>query len=274
MGVCIGAKRKPLKNKRILVTRPPEQAQAFVDLLEANGAVPVVFPTITIVPPRDWNELDSALANITTYNTIIFTSVNGVTFFFRRMRELGLENGALKSIRMCAIGPSTAAHIEHWGLQAHAVPEKFQAESVVEVLARESIAGKRFLLPRAEEARELLPEEIRKRGGEIDVVTAYRTESATSDGDKLEELLRRREIDIITFTSSSTVHHFVGLISRESLGSLIQGCAVACIGPITAQTVVSYGIIPEIIAEEYTIEGLIKAMVTYYSRIEENGMAE
>ncbi|HNR12522.1 MAG TPA: uroporphyrinogen-III synthase [Thermodesulfobacteriota bacterium] len=259
---------KPLANKRILLTRPREQAQAFIDLLAARGAAPVVFPTITIIPPRDWGELDAALEKISYYDAIIFTSVNGVKFFFQRMREKEMDNSCLAAIRVCAIGSGTAARLQELGIQAGLIPDLFQAESLVEALAQEGIAGKRYLLPRAAEARDVLPEEIVRRGGCIDVVAVYQTESAGSDGEELKGLLQHKEIDVISFTSSSTVRSFVELIGspQAEVQELVQGIIIACIGPITAETVLRYGMKPDIIAATYTVEGLTEAIISFYRR--------
>ena len=258
--------KKSLRNKRILITRSEEQAQPFVDLLERRGAIPVVFATIKIVPPRDWGELDGALGKLSDYNTVIFTSVNGVRYFFQRMEEKGLSTDLLKGKSFCAIGPRTGAGLEEFGFRTRTLPEKYQAESVIKALEEDGIAGRKFLLPRAEEARELLPQEIQKRGGVIDVVTVYRTERAVSDANKLHDLLDNREIDAVTFTSSSTVKHFVSLISPEHLSKVTGQCVVACIGPITAETAQSYGMKPDIVAKEYTIEGLTEAMEDFFAR--------
>ncbi len=257
---------KPLANKRILVTRPREQAQAFIDLLDAQGAELLVFPTITIIPPRDWGEVDAALEKISYYDAVIFTSVNGVRFFFQRMHEKGMDISCLADASVCAIGPGTAARLQERGIRVDLIPDLFQAESLVEALARAGIAGKRYLLPRAAEARDVLPEEIVRQGGRIDVVAVYRTESAGSDGEKLKHLLQHKGIDVISFTSSSTVRSFMEMMCfpQAAVQDLVQGVVIACIGPITAQTVLSYGMKPDIIATTYTVEGLTKAIISFF----------
>ena len=264
--MAVSENNSPLKNKRILITRPREQAQAFIDLLLSHQAEPVVFSTIHIVPPRSWEELDQALASLPEYDTVIFTSVNGVLYFFDRLKQKNIDADVLRNRTLVAIGPSTAARLEEYGFNASIVPEKFQAESVIDALEQVGIAGRRFLLPRAEEARQVLPEEIVKRGGAIDVVTAYCTEKAAGRSRELLDLLEKRQIDIITFTSSSTVKNFVALLGPQDYESLASQCVVACIGPITADTAVSYNLHPRIVAGEYTIEGLTEAMIDYFKK--------
>jgi uroporphyrinogen III methyltransferase/synthase len=168
-----------LKNRRIVITRPEDQATDFARSLSALGAEPVLFPTIRIIAPKDWNEVDKAILRIDLYDSLIFTSVNGVKFFIQRFKKKRGDFGVLRNLRICAIGPQTAAAVEQLNLRVAVIPKEFRAESVLDALEEEGIRGRRFLLPRAEKAREILPEEIRKRGGYIDVVPAYRTGKAS-----------------------------------------------------------------------------------------------
>ncbi len=257
-------KNSPLKGKHILITRPEEQAKDFIEALKAQGAEPISFPTIRIISPRDWVKVDNAIENLTTYDVLIFTSVNGVKFFFQRLKEKGKNIGSLKKLKMVAIGPKTAAAIEQFHLRVDIVPKKFQAESVVEALEKEGITGKRFLLPRAEKARDVLPKEITKRGGHIDVVTVYRTGKGEGNIQEVKELFRKRLIHVITFTSSSTVKNFVELLAEKNISKMIKGAVVASIGPITADTAASLGIRTDIMPKNYTIPGLVKAISEYF----------
>jgi len=141
-------KNSPLRGKRILITRPEGQAKDFIEALKAQGAEVVSFPTIRIAPPRDWITVDNAIENLTTYDALIFTSVNGVKFFFQRLKDKEKSIGSLKKLKIVAIGPKTAAAIKRRHLRVDIIPPKFQAESVVEALEKEGITGKRFLLPR------------------------------------------------------------------------------------------------------------------------------
>ena len=256
--------KSPLKGKRILITRPGDQAEELIARLNTLGAEPILFPTIRIVPPKSWEEVDKAIDSLLTYDTIIFTSVNGVKKFFQRLQEKGKDSGSFGKATICAIGPSTASEIEKFNLRADIVPEKFQAEFVVDSLERHGIAGKRFLLPRAEKAREVLPDEIKKRRGHIDVVTVYRTTKGEGNVEEVRELFQKGSIDVITFTSSSTVNNFVDLLGKESIAELINGCVVAAIGPITAETAGPLGIKTDVMAKEYTIPGLVEAMKEYF----------
>ena len=257
-------KNSPLQGKKILITRPAQQARDFVELLKAHGAEPISFPTIRIIPPRGWSRVDKAIANLSGYDTIIFTSVNGVKFFFQRLKDTGKEKRIFKKMRLVAIGPKTAAAIEEFQVRVDVVPKKFQAESIIEALEKEGITGKRFLLPRAEKARDILPKAIRKRGGDIDVVTVYRTGKGEGNTQEVKELFRKKLIDVITFTSSSTVQNFVELLAGKNISKVIKGVVVASIGPITAATALSLGIKTDIMPPRYTVPGLVKAIVQYF----------
>jgi uroporphyrinogen III methyltransferase/synthase len=258
-------KNSPLKGKRILITRPAEQAKDFIEALKAQGAEPISFPTIRIIAPRGWSKVDNAIENLSGYDTLIFTSVNGVKFFFQRLKEKGKNIGALKKLKMVAIGPKTAAAIERRHLPVDIVPQKFQAESVVEALEKKGITGKQFLLPRAEKARDVLPKEITKRGGHINVVTVYRTGKGEGNIQEVKELFQKKLIDVITFTSSSTVQNFVELLDEKNISRTIKGAAVASIGPVTAATALSLGIKTDIMPSKYTVSGLVKAIVEYFN---------
>ncbi|HPD61727.1 MAG TPA: uroporphyrinogen-III synthase [Thermodesulfobacteriota bacterium] len=257
-------KNSPLKGKRILITRPEGQAKDFIDALRDQGAEPISFPTIRIIPPRDWTKVDKAIENLSEYDLLIFTSVNGVKFFFKRLKDKGKNIRFLKKLKMAAIGPKTAAAIEQFHLRVNVVPKKFQGEAIVEALEKEGITGKRFLLPRAENARNILPQEIKKRGGHIDVVTVYRTGKGEGNIQHVKELFRKKLIDVITFTSSSTVKNFMELLGRENITEMIRGAVVASIGPITADSAASLGIRTDIMPENYTIPGLVKAISEYF----------
>ncbi len=264
----------PLINKRVLITRPQNQAEEFVHLLRSKGAETIIFPTIQIIPPQSWDKVDEAISKIEVYDMIIFTSVNGVKFFFQRFKDKGENFKRLKNIRICAIGPKTAAQVEKFHFQVSIIPKEFCAESIVAVLGKKGMEGKRFLLPRAEKAREVIPEEIKKSGGCIDVVSVYRISKAEGDVDKVKKLFQDRAIDIVTFTSSSTVMNFVELFKGDNITDLLKGCIAACIGPVTAKTAEVFGIKSHIIAREYTIEGLTNAILEYFSQPKKGVMRE
>ena len=253
---------RPLFGKRILVTRPKLQAPAFSDLITAAGGEAVECPTIEIVPPEDWGPLDRALQRLSTYNWLIFTSVNGIAPFMTRLIELQRDVRALAGLTMCCIGPRTAEALSAYGLRADVIPEEFQAEGILEALDGRPVRGMNVLIPRALVAREILPEQLRTRGATVDVVPVYRTIRPAVATDRLREQLRTRAIDIISFTSSSTVRNFVELFaSREEMLQLVGESTVACIGPITAATAREVGLTVHVMASQNTIPALADAIV-------------
>ena len=247
---------RPLFGKKILVTRSRDQASALSELLREHGAEPIEFPVIKISPPESFEELDAALDRIEEYDWLLFTSANGVQAVVNRLIESGRDVRWLKGPKVGAIGPKTAEAIQSLGVKVDFVPTEFMAEAVVKEFP-EDPSGRRILIPRAKEAREVLPEKLAERSAQVDVVTAYQTETAAEDATRVKELLAGGEIDAITFTSSSTVENFVKLIGA----SLPEGVKIACIGPITAETAREHGLKPDVVADEYTIEGLVEALI-------------
>lgn len=258
---------KPLFGKRIVVTRAREQAPEFIDLLSAYGAEAISFPTLQIVSPPSWAEADAAIERIEHYHWIIFTSVNGVQSFRKRLAALRKDLRLLKGISLCAIGPRTAAEIEAWGLQVDLVPDEFKAEGVLQALDARGIAGKRFLIPRAMEAREILPEEIQKKGGEVDVVPVYQSIRPDPDPATLEKTLHAKRADMITFASSSTLRNFMEILGPQRQ-SWVTGSAIACIGPITAETALEFGLKVDVTPSEYTLPALAESIVDYFRKKE------
>ena len=253
--------KKPLFGRRILVTRAREQASGFAEKLELLGAETVEFPVIKIAPPDDNGPLDRALARLESYRWIIFTSENGVKSFFNRLREKGGDIRDLKGASICAIGPKTKETLEERGLRVDYVPSEYRAEAVVEQLQGKVKAGDQVLLPRADIARSVLPEALTEMGAKVDNVHAYRTVRGDGNVPLLKERLAAGEIDMITFTSSSTVRNML-----DMLGEKPDQVALAAIGPITAETIRDYGLDVAVEAEEYTIDGLIEAILNYWGR--------
>ena len=251
---------KPLFGKKIIVTRAREQASTLVEILEEEGAYVIEFPTIEIVEPEDYSELDKAIKNIKTYDWLIFTSVNGVKFFLNRLKYHKKDVRVLDGINICAIGPKTAETFEKFGIIPDFIPEKYQAEYIIEGLEKIGINGKKFLLPRAKVAREILPKKIRELGGNIDVVTVYETKMPDTKKDEVIDMLKNNEIDYITFTSSSTVKNFIEMIENKI--ELLKNVKLVSIGPITSDTIKSFGLTPSIEAKKYTIEGLKEAILS------------
>lgn len=252
--------------RSIVITRSREQASDLVKRLSDLGAECLECPTITVVPPDDLKPLDMAIENLSSYDWLMFTSVNGVNFFFNRLFEKNNDVRALNHVHTAVIGPATAKRLFDFGLKSDIVPESYRAESVVKAFAREDISGKRILLPRAKEARQVLPLELTKMGAVVDDVTAYCNQAVKDDADIILKRLKERTIDMITFTSSSTVKNFRALLPSEGLDNLIQGVTIASIGPITADTARNLGFDVHIVAESYTIAGLCEAIQQYYHK--------
>jgi len=254
---------RPLFGKRILVTRAREQASDLVKLLSDLGAECIECPTIKVVPPDDWKPLDTAVEHLSDYNWIVFTSVNGVKFFFERLFANGKDVRALGHLKTASIGPATAKKLLDFGINSDIIPESYRAESVVEAFQKEDIKGKKILLPRAEEARPVLPVELTKMGATVDEIIAYCTKEVMDNADILTDQLREGEIDIITFTSSSTVKNFRAILPQDDkeLQNLLRDVIIAGIGPITADTAKELGFNVHIIAESFTIPGLCEAIV-------------
>jgi len=255
---------RPLFGKRIVVTRAREQAAEFLDRLSDLGAEAISLPTLEILPPPTWDAVDAAIGQIEKYDVLIFTSVNGVAYFKKRLRELGKDLRILKGISLCAIGSRTAKAIEDWGMKVDCVPTEFKAEGLLESLQEQGIRGKRFLLPRAMEAREILPEEIEKLGGRVDVVPVYRACRPRPAPQALDALRERCSIDLLTFASSSTVRNFIDLIGKQALETWVKRTPVACIGPITAQTAEEYGLNVVLLPKEYTFSAFADEIVDYF----------
>ena len=256
----MGADKKPLTGIRILVTRARPQAAEFSHLLRRQGATVVGIPLIEIVPPRSFQPLDDALENLHRYQWLIVTSVNGVRAMLERMRRQKIPLANLKRLDLVAIGPATRKALEAAGLPVAITPPEYVGESLVAVL-RNKVRGKRVLLLRAAVARDVIPRMLRHAGAKVDVIAAYQTRQPVSSGDRLRQILAdpKSRPQVATFTSSSTVHHFV----RASRGASLDGLALASIGPITSATLRNYGLRPAMEAEPYTMAGLARAIVKW-----------
>lgn len=254
--------RRPLAGKRVLVTRARAQASELSRALAALGAIPYELPVIGFEDPLDFAPLDAALAALAGYDWLIFTSANGVERFFARLWRQGLDARAIANATLIAIGPATAQALARAGFRADVVPERFIAEAIVERLAGEQPAGRRVLIPRAADARDLLPRELRRLGARVDVVPVYRTVEAPPDPAIL-ELLAGGEIDAVTFTSSSTVTNLFGVLAPRYPvpEALLNETLVACIGPVTADTARQRGLRVDAVATEHTIPGLVDTLV-------------
>ena len=254
--------RKPLFGRGVVITRPEAQAESFADLLHDMGARVIHFPTIKIVPPESWEACDAALKRLDTYQWIIFTSANGVLSFFQRLWESGRDLRDLKGIRLCTIGPATAVSLEAMGLKVDLVPDKFISEGVVNAFACLDIRGASILLPRAELARDVIPEGLAAQGARVDVVSVYRTVHSGSEKEELGAYLKRGLVDVITFTSPSTVVHFMEIMGMDFIPP--PKVKIAVIGPVTAAAVKKAGLPIHILQETYTIPGLVGGIAAYF----------
>lgn len=253
---------KPLFGKTIIVTRSRDQASEFSEQLIELGANVLEFPTISIIDPDKFDPLDKEIKRLESTDWIIFTSVNGVDSFFHRLFDLGGDIRDLKGIKICAIGPATTDRIKEFHIKVDCQPPKYVAESVVEVLKEvEELKGKRILMPRADIARSYLPEELQKLGADVVDIIAYKTVVASNGDDTILEKLKDGTVDIVTFTSSSTVRNFVKIVGKNNLSAFKENVQFASIGPITTKTAEEMDIKVSIKADEYTIPGLVKAIV-------------
>ena len=252
---------RPLHGKRILVTRARAQASTLTQRLTALGASCIETPVIRIAAPADgYAALDAAVGELHSYHWIIFTSVNGVEHFFARLHRAGKDTRALGYAKVAAIGSATEEALHSYGIHSDLVPKEFRAEAVVEALKDILPPRARILLPRAQEARDVLPESLRAHGATVDVVPAYETVPELACGEEITRRLTHGDIDFVTFTSSSTVKNLV-----QQLGNItpLQQVKIACIGPVTADTARNFALEPDIVAETYTIDGLVDAIKEY-----------
>jgi uroporphyrinogen-III synthase len=258
-------KGKPLIGLRILVTRASHQALGLTEPLTQLGAQVIEIPTIEISSPDcGYDALDHALLKIDHYDTLILTSVNGAEVLFERYNRIGLPIADMQHLRVVAIGPATAAEIRAEGVPVSIVPEKYVAESVIEALQGKIFKSSRVLLVRAKVARDVLPDELRKMGAQVDVIEAYETKIPADSGRKLLEVFAQPETrpNLVTFTSSSTASNFFSLLG-DKVQTLLRGVRLASIGPVTSVTLRQAGFEPDIEAAEYTMQGLVEAVARF-----------
>jgi len=252
---------RPLWGQRILVTRSRTQASTLVEKIRAWGGEAIEFPTIEIQTETDLEALYCAFEHMDSYDWLIFTSVNAVDIFFAQLREQGKDIRILAGLRIAAIGPATAARLQNLGLLIDIIPDEYKAEGIIEKLSSLITTGERILLPRARGAREILPVSLKKMGAEVDECFLYQAvvPKPLAQQNERERLLEG--VDYLTFTSSSTVSNFVKIVGREQVETINKKVKVACIGPITAATAQENGFDVDVMANEYTIEGLVTALL-------------
>jgi uroporphyrinogen III methyltransferase/synthase len=262
---------RPLFGKRIVVTRSLEQAGELIEMLEERGAEAIPAPTIRIAPPEDLSALDQACLDAGRFDWIVFTSGNGVDYFMNRLLAVR-DVRELKGVRISTIGPSTASRLARYGIRVDLTPAEFRAEAVVDALkATGDLRGKRFLLPRADIARDLLADELRGAGADVLDVAAYRTIPAAPErdgGPDIYRMLLDRHIDAVTFTSASTVRNFVAMLGQEQAVDLLRATTVASIGPVTAEAAQQLDIRTDVMPSRYTIPDLVDALVEHFAKTE------
>ena len=260
---------QPLTGKTVVITRAASQASDFTAALEHYGATVVVCPTIEISDPETYDRLDEAIDHLYGYDWIVFTSVNGVDFFLRRVLLKGKTIDELDELKTCAIGDATAERLRDAHVHVDVVPAEFKAEGVFKALVDfigglEVLQGLNILLPRAAVARDYLPKALEEAGARVDVVPAYRTVVPENlDRGRLSAMLAG-SADCIAFTSSSTVKNLGLLFDTNDLSSILRGLTIACIGDITASTAAEYGLTVDIQPSEFTIQALAKAIAEFY----------
>lgn len=257
----------PLAGRSVLVTRTREQAQALVAPLEAYGAEVLLFPVIEVADPEDIAPLDLAARKAPDYSWIVLTSTNGVDRFFRRLADAQHGPDALANVRLAAVGRATAERMREYGVEPHFVPADFRAEGLLEGFREMGVGeGDRILIPRALEAREILPEQLREMGADVDVVVTYRLTPAEPE----RATLRRLEdgsIDVLTLGSGGTFKHFLATLERSGLDprKVTESLDIASVGPVTSEAVRSLGFDVAVEAPESTMESLAAAIARHYA---------
>ncbi len=259
---------RPLFGRKIVVTRSREQAGELMDMLEERGAEAIAAPTIRVTPPDDAQGLDTAVTKVASFEWILFTSANAVDSFMARLVALG-DVRDLKGVRLCAVGPSTAARLQRYGIRVDLTPLEYRSEAVLEAIsALATLNELRVLVPHADSAREVLVDDLRQAGAEVTEVIAYRTTIAQAERDADRDIYRMlldKEIDAVTFTSPSTVRNFVQIYGQDQAADLLSTTVVASIGPVTAEAAEQLDIHTTVMPERYTVPDLVDALVAHFS---------
>ena len=255
--------RRPLFGKRIVVTRPREQARELVERLEEEGAEAIEAPMVTSQPPEDEQVLADAVASAGTFDWIVFTTATAVESFLRVLLAGRGDIRSLKGVKLCAIGPSTADRLAAFGIRADLSPAEFGVDAIADALG--GAEGSSVLIIRPDQARDVLAKELRKRGANVADVIAYRSVPATESGQDVYRMLLEGKVDAVTFTSAATVRQFVEVIGREQAIDLLRQTAVATIGPVTAEAAGQLGVAVQVMPVSYDVDGLVDALVEYFA---------
>ena len=254
----------PLDGVRVVVTRAKAQAAEMAARLEALGAETIAVPTIAIAPPEDPGPLEAACDRIGTFDWVVFTSVNAVARVAEHLAAAPAGVRGRERPRLCAVGAVTAEALAGHGLRVDLVPDEYRAEGVLRALREQGdMTGVRVLLPRGNLARDLLPAELGRAGAEVTAVTAYRTVPAELDGEgpDVRGMLRGRRVDVVTFTSGSSVRNFARALGERQAADLLRHVEVACIGPVTAEAATRLDIATTVMPAESTVPALLEAIV-------------
>ncbi len=261
----LAAQNRVLEGRRVVVTRARAEAEALCERLAALGATAICAPAIRIEPVGDLRPLDDAIAEIASFDWVVFTSMDAVAIFCQRWTNAGRTPADLRGVKVAAVGPATARALAAWGAQPDFVPDEFVGDALAEGLA--ILPGHRVLLPRAEVARHETVEILERRGAAVVVLPVYRTVAAEMDLTVIEDI--RRGVDAVLFTSGSTVKHFMHIMRLHAPGFVFPAHArIVCIGPVTASAARETGLRVDAVAEVYTTEGLVDGLVGVFSKSE------
>jgi uroporphyrinogen-III synthase len=260
--------RAALKGKTIVVTRAKRQARQMVERIESYGGEAYLLPLIEMRPPQDLNALDGVLDRLGQYQVLLFTSVNGVAFFLQRLRERQIDFSRLEGIKLIAVGPKTKQALTEAGLRVHALPEAAHQEGLFQLLLKSLPLGSSILFPRGNLARPFLGQQLRKAGYSVEEVDVYQTIYPEVDCAAFERLLLAGKIHALTFTSPSTVKHFINLFEPLIRAGYVERLPLASIGPVTSREIVQSGLPVSIEANPSTVEDLVDRLVDYFLKEE------
>ncbi len=266
----INSPQKPLRDKKVFVACSPKKSDDLVTGLESMGGNVLPLQVIAVQEIADKRPIHRALASLAEYTWIIFTSSYGVTFFFQHFNKYWCGRKHEMMPKICAVGPATAKTIKKYGFAAELIPQQYVAEGILQALKKyhgglHNLAGHRIMIPRAKEARDILPRMLTSAGARVDVIFCYQTTVAKLDADFVRQI--RDEVpDLLVFTSSSTIRNLITILGHKDGMKMLRGATVATLGPITARTAEAFGKHAEIIPRENTLPSLIKAIRDYYSR--------
>lgn len=250
-----------LAGKKILITRAAHQADEFAQLVVRDGGTAVLFPTIEILPPVSWDDCDRAIDALYMYDGLIFTSANGVHGFMDRLKELRILPETLKSKMISVVGERTKLAVGEYGLSVSLMPDRFTSADLAKALDRQDLTGKAFLFPRGNLGKDILQDNLKLLGANVDSVIVYQTTKPRDEKThEARESLLSGSIDVATFTSPSTFQNFTALFTTNELQAIFSRTAIAVIGPATAQAVMEDGFEADIVAKESTVESLVDAI--------------